>query len=238
MSVIAMTHEIGTLGRQIASRLAQRLGVDFADEPFLKHRIADRLARDKGSSACGSENGAGFDHCLRVDDRRLARHAADEISELAAYGHIVMRGWGAASLLRDNPHVIRIRALAPMSFRLRVLATRERTRDEGSLRRLIEDSDSCLASNLQPVLGPDWRTGKFYHVMLCTHLLPVDDSVEQLVRFITAKSGRPSRSFQGVVARGLTDRPTGTRSRERPAQISVIDHATIAKAEQLLYGSH
>jgi cytidylate kinase len=207
MTVIAMTHEIGTFGQQVASQLALRIGVDYADQQFLEQRIADRSARDKGLSACGCTSGTNFDSHLQVDGRRLARHARDEIGELAAYGHILMQGWGAASLLRDNPHIFRIRVWAPMSFRLRVMADREPTRNEGSLRRQIERSDTCLASNMQPVLGPDWQSAEFYHVVLGTHVMPVDDCVAQLERFITTASTQPGWRSRREAVRGLTDQP-------------------------------
>lgn len=227
MTVIAMTHEIGTFGQEIASQLASHIGIDYADQQFLEERIADRSARDKGRCANQSDSAGHFDRHLQVDGRRLARHASDEIDELAAYGRILIRGWGAASLLRGNPHIIRIRVWAPMSFRLRVMAARDPTREKEALRRLIESSDACLASNLEPVMGPDWRSSAWYHIVLGTHLVSVDEGVAQLVRFITAATAQDRGPSHRQSARELTYQPACQRSRlASPIKPTCIYEAT------------
>ena len=182
MTVIAMTYEIGTQGRQIASELAVRLGIDFADDQFLERRIADRLMHGKGRV------GTWAQQARNVDDWTLARRATDEIMELSAYGNVLIRGWGAASLLRGKAHVIRVRVCAPASFRLRVLAERYPAQDDAALRWLIKHSDACLASNLEPVLGPDWQSDDLYHLKIDAQEMPVSSSVDVLERLIEART--------------------------------------------------
>ena len=218
MTVIAMTHETGTQGREIAARLAQRLGVDFADEHFLGQRIADRLVRDKGHFPSGLDQVSVLGDCLRIVGRGLRSCAAEEIMELAAYDNILMRGWGAASLLADTPNTFCIRLYAPMRARLRVIAARKPAADARALQDLIEQSDASLSSNLEPVLGADWRTAKHYHLVLNTELQSVDASVDRIACVIDAATRRAQRAPEAMVVHGLGDQPViPLFGREMPA---------------------
>ncbi len=218
MTVIAMTHETGTQGREIAARLAQRLGVDFADEHFLGQRIADRMVRDKGHFPAGLDQVSVLGDCLRIVGRGLRSCATDEIMELAAYDNILMRGWGAASLLSETTHTFRIRLYAPMRARLRVVAARKPAAEARALQDLIEQSDASLSSNLEPVLGADWRTAKHYHLVLNTDLQSVDASVDRIACIIDAATRRARRAPEPVAIHGLGDQPViPVFGRETPA---------------------
>jgi cytidylate kinase len=228
MTVIAMTHEVGTRGAEIAAMLASRLDLDFADQFFIGNRIADRSARDKGlfeadlfeadlfeagqcktgqfdaTASPKTSNTAGLRAGLKLDDRQLARYAEAEIQELAAYGNTIVRGWGATSVLRDSGFAIRIRLIAPMEFRLRTIAQCRPALSDAARRQFIERSDSCLASNLEPVLGPDWRAASNYHLVIGVHLTTIDDCVASIERFVRACAHGSSR----IVTRRSSETPT------------------------------
>jgi hypothetical protein len=50
---------------------------------------------------------------------RSSRYTSEEILGLAQRGNVLIRSWGAATLLRDLPQVISVRVCAPMSTRVR-----------------------------------------------------------------------------------------------------------------------
>lgn len=236
MPVIALTHEIGTFGWQIAAMIATHLGLDFADQDFLEGRIANRSMSEEHPAGCPHDAADGLGRSLAVDNWSLARHAEDEIRELAAYGNVVVRGWGAPSLLRDTPHVLRVRVVAPPCFRVGVLAAHHPTQSEAELLRLIDGSDTCLASNLEPVLGPEWRSGDFYHLTIGTHEVPIADAVRRIEKLIwtgfehlqtvTRKPLRRSRRAR---------RPEIRRIVGASSSQGTIDRSSIARAEQLLF---
>ena len=45
----------------------------------------------------------------KIDSKRLPRYTAEEILELAAKGNVLIRGWGAAYLLRAVPRGVCVR---------------------------------------------------------------------------------------------------------------------------------
>ena len=50
---------------------------------------------------------------MQIGSKRLARYTAEEILDLANRGNVLIRGWGACVVLRDVPHVVRVRVCAP-----------------------------------------------------------------------------------------------------------------------------
>jgi cytidylate kinase len=186
MSVIALSCEIGTSGREIAIALARRLDLDLADELLLEERIACRLARASDAAGRGVGPAASLYRCLNLSDRTLARYASDEIEELAAYGRIVLRGWGAPVLLMNKPHVMRVRLSAPRSARLRALSIRSPGLGESALRALIELSDRSPAANMESVFGPVWRSENIYQLRIDTQTRSPQEIVEEIEAVICA----------------------------------------------------
>ena len=231
MPVIAMTHEIGTLGEEVAAELALRLDVEFADQLFLQDRIVDRLA---GGKALFTDRQPlqprpePHDRSLQVDERCLARCAEDEVRELAAYGNVLVRGWGAPTILRGCPHIFRVRVTAPIDARLANLRAASRSQGTAALRRQIESSDACLASNLEPMFGPGWRAGDIYHLVLGMHKLSVSDAVDLIAAYIEVAVRQDEDLFE---------QPTCCRHAPRDAGFVVADPASIARAEQALFGA-
>ncbi len=196
MTVIAMAFEAGTHSRQIATLLAARLGIEFADIDYLRDRIADRLAPRIESHGPHSLSPNSFRAALEMDDHELARTAEDEIRELAAYGNILLRGWGAAYFLRDSPGVVRVRTVASLKYRLAVLAAHHPELSKAERLAVIVENDKCLSSNLEPILGSAWTSPDLYHLAVDVEALgPIEAAreIECFVRPECASLVRPQR---------------------------------------------
>jgi Cytidylate kinase len=118
----------------------------------------------------------------RISRKRLSRHTAEEIFELAAKGSVIIRGWGAAYLLRNVPHVICVRICAPMEVREDVLMQRIGIQDRALARREIERSDAVHNANARKLFGIDRTDASLYAIVLNTARVPVEDCVEHIVR--------------------------------------------------------
>jgi hypothetical protein len=60
----------------------------------------------------------------------------EEILGLAQRGNVLIKGWGAATMLCEVPHVISARVCAPMEFRVRVVMERLGRNDKGAVRNV------------------------------------------------------------------------------------------------------
>src|SRR4249920_1189552 len=108
MPIIAITREMGSLGKDVAQVLGAELKL-----PVVYHEVIDQLAdrmRVRKSHVIRLLDGsAGLLERLTADKTSLSIFTADEIFAIAARGGAVIRGWGATHLLREIPHVVCVR---------------------------------------------------------------------------------------------------------------------------------
>jgi hypothetical protein len=95
MPLVAMTREMGSLGKDVAAGIAERLG-----RQVVHHEIIDNLASKmrlrKSHVVRFLEGKSGIWERLTTDRTSLSIYTADETFALAESGRVaVIRGWGA-----------------------------------------------------------------------------------------------------------------------------------------------
>ena len=187
MTVIAMTREMGTRGKDVAAGLADRLGIEVVHHEVVERHLAERLSITESAVHRFLEGEASLWERWNVDDRRLSRFTSEEILELAMRGNVLIRGWGAAQLLRDVPHVLCVRVCAPMPQRIEEMKLRLGVDDNEIVSREIERNDEAHARSVQRQFRTDWQDATGYDIVVNTaHVAvePVTAVIQQL-----AKSG-------------------------------------------------
>jgi cytidylate kinase len=209
MVAIAMTREMGTLGKDVAQGIADSLGLKVIHSELVEHDLAARLGVQESAVHHYLEGSASLLERWQIDKEKLSRYTAEEILELARDGNVIIRGWGAVAVLRAVPHVLRVRVCAPMPFRERVIMERLNLKDAGEARREIDKNDAAHARIMRGGFGVNWQDPQLYHVVLNTGSVPVDTCV-RIVRLLTDDPG-----FQESVASRavLADRLIQTRAR-------------------------
>lgn len=180
MLVIAMTREMGTLGKDVAQGIADQLDLQVIHHEIVEHDLAERLHMQESAVHRYLEGDASVLERWKIDKRKLSRYTAQEILEFAQRGNVVIRGWGATALLRDVPNVLRVRVCAPMAFREQVLMKRLGLQSPSMARREIERSDAAHGRIMQGFFGLDWKDPLLYHVVLNTGVTPVETCVRAL----------------------------------------------------------
>jgi cytidylate kinase len=184
MAVIAMTREIGTLGKDVVAGLAERLGLEVIQHGLVEHDIAETSGLPENKVHRFLEGEASLLERWRMDRRRMRCCTAQEIFELAAKGNVLIRGWGSVYLLRSVPHVLSVRVCAPMEFREAVLMQRLGLKDRAAARREIERDDSAHNGAMQGMFGIDWTDPAHYTIVLNTARIPVQECVDCIVRLV------------------------------------------------------
>jgi cytidylate kinase len=184
MAVIAMTREIGTLGKDVVAGLAERLGLEVIQHGLVEHDIAETSGLPENKVHRFLEGEASLLERWRMDRRRMRRCTTQEIFELAAKGNVLIRGWGSVYLLRSVPHVLSVRVCAPMEFREAVLMQRLGLKDRAAARRVIEDDDAAHNGAMQGMFGIDWTDPAHYTIVLNTARIPVQECVDCIVRLV------------------------------------------------------
>src|SRR5260221_5274512 len=94
MALVGITGEMGSLGKDVASGLAEALGVPLVYHEVIDH-LADRMRVRKSHVIRLLDGSAGLVERLTADKTSLSIFSADEIVNLALQGKgAVIRGWG------------------------------------------------------------------------------------------------------------------------------------------------
>jgi cytidylate kinase len=223
MTVIAMTREMGTLGKDVAAGVADRLGIEIVHHEIVERHLAERLQTTESAVHRFLEGEASLWERWKIDSKKLSRFTAVDILELATRGNVLIRGWGAAQLLRDVPHVICVRICAPMSKRIDEMK-RRLTLDRTDLaRREIERSDDAHERAVQRQFQADWKDPTGYDLVLNTGYVPIDTAIAILQQLAKSGAYEPTEASRGqlqdkllqaqaqtVIDEYVSDSPTGT----------------------------
>jgi cytidylate kinase len=225
MAVIAMTREMGSLGKDVAAGLAEQMGLTVVHHELVEHHLAERLGVKESAVHRYLEGEASLFERWKIDKQKLSRYTAEEILELAQKGNVIIRGWGATGVLRHLPHVLRIRVCADMAFRERVMMVRLGLTDATAARREIERSDAAHAGIVRGFFGVDWQNPLLYHLVVNTSGVPV----ETCVKIVRLLAERPEFQETEETRSALADKLIESRVRAAlgdafttPVSISVV----------------
>src|SRR4051812_44086477 len=166
MTVIAMTREIGSLGIDVATGVADRLRLAIIDSEIAAKSIAERLGVDASALLRYVDGSASIFERWLINRRKLSLYTSEEILLLAQRGNVLIRGWGAATLLRDMPQVISVRVCAPMNFRVKVIMERLGVKDAEAVREQIERYDAAHARAMRASFNIEQEDALLYHIVL------------------------------------------------------------------------
>jgi cytidylate kinase len=205
MTVIAMTREVGSLGTDVAAGLANKLGLKIIQSEIVANPVAQRLGVEQGVVMRFVEGGASILERWLIDRRKLSRYTSEEILRLAQQGNVLIRGWGAAALLRDIPQVISVRVCAPMTFRVRVMMERLGIKDAGAVREEIERYDAAHARTMRVFFDVEREEPLLYHIVLNTERLPVDACVKAICLLARHKRFQDRATIRSALANRLLE---------------------------------
>jgi cytidylate kinase len=188
MPLIAMTREMGSLGKDVAAGIAQR-----ANKKVVYHEIIEPLANKmrlrKSHVERFLEGKSGIWERLTTDKTSLSIFTADETFRFLRDGSTgVIRGWGAVHLLRDIPHVIRVRVCAPMETRVKRMMERLNTDDRAAVENEIQVSEEAHTAITKRHFGVNWRDPELYDLVLSTERLSVDECVDEVEGLMKKRS--------------------------------------------------
>lgn len=188
MALVAITREMGSLGKDVASALSEEL-----DVPLVYHEIADQLAdrmRVRKSHVIRLLDGsANLLERLTADQTSLSIFSADEIVNLALQGKgAVIRGWGATHLLREVPHAVCVRVCAPFEVRKKRMLERTGSRDEDKVSDEIRQNDEAHTAIMRRNFHVQWTEAENYDLVLNTERLTVKECADEVLRLVRSES--------------------------------------------------
>lgn len=240
MTVMTMTREMGTLGKDVAAGVAEQLGMDVIHHQIVEHDVATRLNVGESDVHRFLEGAPRLFDRWKVDPKKLSNYTAEEMYDLAARGNAMIRGWGATSLLGSVPHIPRIRICAPMKYRVGVIRERLGIEDPKDAQREIERNDAAHSRALQALHRSfNWESPLNYDLVLNTGRLPVSDCIAQVIALAKSEAFREddrSRQFLADLTLENRIRNVMSDSKEIGSAARNID-VTVSKGEVVLSGA-
>jgi cytidylate kinase len=180
MPLVAMTREMGSLGKDVAAGLAERFKRKVVYQEMIEP-LANKMRLRKSHVERFLEGKSGIWERLTTDKTSLSIFTADETFRFLRDGSTaVIRGWGAVHLLRNVPHVIRVRVCAPMETRVSRMMQRLATDNRSTVESEIQLSEEAHSAITKRHFGVNWRDAEHYDMVLCTERLSVDECVEEI----------------------------------------------------------
>jgi cytidylate kinase len=232
-----MTRQLGCLGTEVANGVADRLGLDIVHSEIVTHQVAGRLGVGEETVRRYVDGSASLLERWSINTRKLSRYTTEEILRIAEKGNVLIRGWGAATLLRDMPQVISVRVCASMEFRTRVLMERLGSKDAAAARAEIERFDAAHARTLRTSFNIEQEDALLYHLVLNTDRLPVDACVDAICRLAdhprfrdkaTTRTALADKLLEAKVHAALLDEigttmaPTGVKVSAAAGRITLV----------------
>ena len=214
MPVVAMTREMGSRGREVAERVAEDLGLTLVLHELIEHDLAERLQVPASAVHHRFEGGATLRERWQIPNRRLAQYTAEEILELAQKGNVLIRGWGACGLVRDVPHVVRVRVCAPMELRERNVMG-QRSKDRSAARREIERNDAAHKRILHAAYGVDREDPLLYDLVLNTERLSVETCARLVRELVESPELRETDASRAILDDKVLEARMRVKLRER-----------------------
>jgi cytidylate kinase len=186
MPIIAITREMGSLGKDVARGLAAELGVPVVYHEVIDH-LADRMRVRKSHVIRLLDGSAGLLERLTADQTSLSIFTADEILGIAARaGGAVIRGWGATHLLREVPHALCVRVCAPFEMRKQRMMERLNTDDAAQVGDEILANDEAHSAIMRRHFDLQWTDSENYDLVLNTKRVTVDECVAEVLSLARA----------------------------------------------------
>jgi len=180
MTVVAMTREMGSRGSEVADAVAWELGLTIIHSEIVANHVAERLGIEESAVLRYVDGSASLVERWSINARKLSRYTSEEILRFAQHGNVLIRAWGAATVLREVPQAISVKVCAPMDFRVRTMMERMGTTDARAVREEIERFDAAHRRAMRGSFDVEQEDAEFYHLVLNTERLPVDACVRMV----------------------------------------------------------
>lgn len=191
MSVIAIAETCGSHGDDIGHELSRALGWEFADREIIA-KAAERYGEAAMELQRVTEEKPTLWERFSDSTQHYLSCVEATIFELAAQGRVILVGHGAAIMLREIPHVLRVRVTAPEPLRA------VRVRDEQGLvnvdvaRQFVRDTDHERAARMRFLYRVDVDDPLLYDLTLNSERLTVEEGARLIREALRSQTVQPT----------------------------------------------
>lgn len=191
MSVIAISETFGSQGTEIGRELSRALGWEFSDREIIA-KAAERYGESVMDLHHVSEEKPTLWERFSDSTRHYVSCLEATILETAARGGAVLVGHGAAIILREIPHVLRVRVTAPESLRAMRARQHQGLADEHAALEFVREADRERAARIKFLYRVDVDDPLLYDVVVNTDRISVAGGVRMIRAALQGEFVEPS----------------------------------------------
>ena len=191
MSVVAISETFGSQGTEIGWELSRSLGYEFADREIIA-KAAERYGESVMELHHVSEEKPTLWERFSDSTRHYVSCIEATILEMAARDEAVLVGHGAAIILREIPHVLRVRVVASEALRATRAQHRQGLATGEAALELVREVDRERAARIKFLYHVDVDDPLLYDLVIDTDRVSVVDGVRIVRTALEGEFARPS----------------------------------------------
>jgi len=222
MSIVAISETTGSLGNEIGRRVSERLGYRFADREIIA-KAAEQFGAELSDLRHGTEEKPTFWERLTDSQHRYRAYVDSIILEMASGDDVVLTGLAAAIVLRQAPHVLRVRTNAPERIRADRLEQKQGLTREAA-HDLVRHTDHERATRVKFLYRVNVDDHLLYDLVLNTERLTADEGARLIQEMLREQRFQTTPASRGQ----LIDLSIVTRAKASFMASPVLDHQRVA----------
>ena len=203
MAVITISEEYGTHSRELAQKLAQKLGYEYVGKRLLAD-IARELNVSEGEAEVFSK--AASSRILRLvdkytcsivqkvvdrehgclDDDNYFKTTQKLVEKLYAAGNVIILGWGSQCILNGRDQVLHVRLTKNLDAKIQTVVKSQKL-DYTAAKRIIETEENDMTAYIKQYFDQDWNDARLYDLVIDMGRDTVDRAVETICDNLKAK---------------------------------------------------
>lgn len=186
-SVITISRQYGSGGREIGTQLAQRLGIPFYDKALcteaakrsgFDESFLEQAERQEGRKFSYLFQSNSYSFCRSLDDQMFLA-LATTIRDLAEQGPCILVGRGANRILADRSDALHVYLYADRQTRLKRIVAQYGVPAEQA-EKVLHDTDRARAVYLKDYTDQIMGQAENYHLCLDSGTLGIEHTVKIL----------------------------------------------------------
>jgi cytidylate kinase len=195
MSIITISRGTASGGQALAERVAAKTGW-----PCLSNEViveaAKRYNIPEPELAKAFETAPTFWEKLTASRRVYLTFVQAAMCEYAEHGDLVYHGHAGHELLPGISHVLKVRLVAPLDYRIRVAMQRNPRLDRKGAMRYINQVDEERTSRMRYLFAVDWRDPYQYDLVLSLNKLTIDTACDLVIQAVQGEQFQPTVASQ------------------------------------------
>lgn len=184
VAILTISRQIGSLGDEVASALASKLGWELITRETALNRFLKPVA--KAQDFHFLQESAKFYREKSSENISYIAHLEQSISDLTAENSVILVGFGSQVMFAGKAETIHMRIVAPESVRLERIKRQYQLTDDQAMRILIT-ADRKHKRFVSTVFDVDLTEPDLYHLTLNTAQLSVDACIAAVLGLIRAQ---------------------------------------------------